>query len=102
MPTVWIPAQLRTLTHEQESIDVPGQTLGELIDTLDARYPGIKARLLRGDALRPGLAVVVDTQVVRGGLSEAIAENSEVHFVPAISGGSSSLTHATKSSGWKA
>jgi molybdopterin synthase sulfur carrier subunit len=87
MPTVWIPALLRHLTHDQESIEVPGETLRALIDALEARYPGIKARLLQGDDLRPGLAVVVDTQVVRGGLTEAVSENSEVHFIPAIGGG---------------
>ena len=88
MPTVWIPALLRHLTHDQESIAVPGASLRAVIDALEARYPGIKARLIHGDDLRPGLAVVIDTQVVRGGLAEAVGENSEVHFIPAIGGGS--------------
>ena len=87
MPTVWIPALLRHLTHDQESIEVPGDSLRAVIDALDARYPGIKARLLQGDDVRPGLAIVIDTQVVRGGLSELVGENSEVHFIPAMGGG---------------
>ena len=37
--------------------------------------------------LKPGLAVSVDTQLARFGLSQAVSENSEVHFLPAISGG---------------
>jgi molybdopterin synthase sulfur carrier subunit len=87
MPTVWIPAQLRHLAHGQESIVLAGSTLGELIDALEARYPGIKGRFVQNGGLRPGLAAVVDTQVVRDGLAEPVAEASEVHFIPAIAGG---------------
>jgi sulfur-carrier protein len=87
MPTVWIPALLRHLTHDQETVQVAGQTVLDLIDALDARYPGIKARVCQDDHLRPGMAVVIDTQVARGGLTESVQENSEVHFIPAIAGG---------------
>jgi sulfur-carrier protein len=88
MPTVWIPPLLRHLTHDQESLHVAGITLGELIDSLDDRFPGVKARLCRGDEIRPGLAVMIDAQVNREGISAAVGENSEVHFIPAIGGGS--------------
>jgi molybdopterin synthase sulfur carrier subunit len=87
MPTVWIPALLRTFTDQQESVDVPGATLAEVIDALDTRYPGIKARLCDGDRIRPGLAVVIDTQIARAGLSEPVPPASEVHFIPAVAGG---------------
>ena len=87
MPSVWIPALLRPLTHEQETVHICGATLREVIAALDAKFPGIRSRLCEGDALRPGLAVVIDTQVVRGGLSEPVGEGSEVHFIPAIAGG---------------
>ncbi|MBI3821623.1 MAG: MoaD/ThiS family protein [Planctomycetes bacterium] len=87
MATVWIPALLRSFTNQSESIQVPGATLGELIDALEAKFPGIKARLCDGPDIRPGLAVVIDTQIARGGLSEVVQENSEVHFIPAIAGG---------------
>lgn len=87
MPTVWVPALLRHLTGDQESIPVAGATLREVIDALDGKFPGIKARLCQGDGLRPGLATVIDGQVVRGGLSEPVEEGSEVHFIPAVAGG---------------
>jgi molybdopterin synthase sulfur carrier subunit len=88
MPTVWIPALLRHLTNDQESVQVPGTTLHEVIDALETKFPGIKSRLCKDDKVRPGLAIVIDGQVVRGGLSEAVQENSEVHFIPAVAGGS--------------
>src|ERR1700682_2776773 len=87
MPTIWIPALLRSFTNNQELVQVPGATLLEVIDALDARFPGIKGRLCDGNNVRAGLAVVIDTQVARGGLAEPVQANSEVHFIPAIAGG---------------
>jgi len=88
MPTVWVPALLRHLTNEQESVQVAGTTVREVIDALETKFPGLKARLCQGDTLRPGMAVVIDTQMARAGLSESVSENSEVHFIPAVAGGS--------------
>ena len=87
MPTVWIPALLRPLTQGQESIQVPGHTVLEVLDALETKFPGIKARLCQDNQLRPGMAVVIDSQVARAGLFESVHENSEVHFIPAIGGG---------------
>ena len=88
MPTIWIPPLLRKFTDEKESIQVAGTTLREVIDALEAIYPALQSRLCQGDQVRPGLSIVIDGQVVRGGLSEPVNENSEVHFIPAIGGGS--------------
>ncbi len=87
MPTVWIPPLLRELTGGRESVSVPGQTVRQVIDALEATYPGLRARLCEGDRLRPSLAVVVDGAVSRRGLAHPLSEASEVHFVPAVSGG---------------
>jgi molybdopterin converting factor small subunit len=87
MPVVWIPAQLRGITGGQERLTIPGSTVREVVNALEARFPGIRARLCEGDALRAGISVAIDTQVARFGLSEAVGEKSEVHFLPAISGG---------------
>ncbi len=87
MPVVWIPPLLRELTGGQESARVPGQTVRQVIEHLEKTYPGIRARLCEGDRLRPGLSVVVDGAVSRRGLAHPLDEASEVHFVPAVSGG---------------
>lgn len=91
MPTVWIPAQMRSLTGGQETVQVPGQTVRQIIDELERLYPGIRDRLCMADQLRPGIAVAVDTQVATRGLRQAVSENSEIHFLPAIGGGAASL-----------
>jgi len=87
MPTVWIPSLMRSLTGGADKVVVAGHTVGQVIDELEQLFPGIKARLCEGDGLRPGMAVAVDAQVARLGLAETVAENSEIHFVPAVGGG---------------
>jgi molybdopterin synthase sulfur carrier subunit len=87
MPSVWIPALLRDLTGGEEKLSVPGETVQQVIEHLDERYPGIKARLYEDGQLRRDIAVVVDGVASRQRLRQRLAETSEVHLVPAISGG---------------
>jgi molybdopterin synthase sulfur carrier subunit len=93
MAVVWIPALYRDLTAGEATAVVPGETVRELIENLEARYPGIKARLYRedGERIRSGVVVVIDGIVIRQRsrlLREPLTDTSEVHFLPAISGGS--------------
>jgi molybdopterin synthase sulfur carrier subunit len=87
MPIVYIPSLLRSLTGGRESVTVSGCTVRQVIESLEEAYPGIQARLFDGDALRPGLALIVDTEASRQGLRHPLTEQSEVHFLPAVSGG---------------
>ncbi len=87
MARVWIPPLLRDLTGGRETADVPGATVGQVVKALEGRFPGVRARLCPGGELRSGLAVVVDGAVGRFGLLEAVGQDSEVHFLPAIAGG---------------
>lgn len=100
MARVWIPALLRDLTSGQEMVAVSGKNIGEVIGALDKLFPGVKNRLCHADELRPGIAVAVDTQISRRGLTEPVAAASEVHFLPAISGGC--LTASPASCHWVA
>jgi molybdopterin synthase sulfur carrier subunit len=88
VPVAWIPSLLRDLTGGETTIAVEGRTVREVIDALEARFPGIQARLCEGDRLRPTISVIVDGQVSRQKLRQSVGEASEVHFMPAISGGS--------------
>jgi molybdopterin synthase sulfur carrier subunit len=87
MARAWIPSLLRDVTGGQETVTVPGASVRQVIDELDRLHPGARARLCDGDALRSGLAVVVDNEVARLGLLQPVGPDSEVHFVPAIGGG---------------
>ena len=65
MATVWIPALLRDLTGGQERVSAAGETVREVIDALEERYPGVRERLCEDGRLRPNIALVVDGAVSR-------------------------------------
>jgi molybdopterin converting factor small subunit len=85
--TVWIPSLARDLTHGQETVEVAGLNVRQIIDGLEQLFPGIKQRFCEGNDLRPGMAVAVDTQIARLGLVQPVGPHSEVHFLPAVAGG---------------
>ncbi len=87
MARVVVPVLMRDLTGGQAVVSAPGATVGEVIDNLEASYPGIRARLIRGDRLRPDLAVWVNNTRSRRGLLESVSEQSEIRFLLAIAGG---------------
>ena len=66
---------------------VPGTTMAEIIENLEARFPGVKDRLVHEGELRPHIAVAIDGDVSPEGLEQDVQESSEIHFIPALSGG---------------
>lgn len=87
MPTIFIPAPLRELTGGKASVAVSASSVREAVQSLEARFPGIRERLCEGDKIRPNISVMVDGQVSHLKMREKLSEESEVHFVIAISGG---------------
>ena len=84
MPTVFIPNALRHLVDDQESVQVPGSSVREVLNNLD---PILREALLEGTRLKPNLAVAVDGAVAPMGLLERVEAESEIHFIAALSGG---------------
>jgi molybdopterin converting factor small subunit len=87
MPEVWIPALLLPLSGGRQKVNIPGKTIRQVIDNLELAYPGMRERLLDGDRLRPSISVVVDGVISQDKLRQILEDDSEVHFMPAISGG---------------
>ena len=88
MAVVWIPSLLQRLTDGEDKVSVPGDTLRQVINNLDARYPGLKDRLLDEEGrFLEGIAIAIDGEVSHLGLIEPVNESSEVHIIPAIGGG---------------
>ena len=86
--TVFIPTMLRPLADNRQQVEVPGATVGELIRNLSAMHPDLRSRLLDGDQVRGSISVAIDGELSTLGMLESVKEDSEVHFVPAIAGGS--------------
>ena len=87
MATVYIPTMLLPVTGGVKQTQVAARNVRQLINGLEEQFPGIKERLMEDNEVRSNLAVSIDGEIARMGLLERIGENSEVHFVPAISGG---------------
>lgn len=84
---VWIPAVHRDLTDGVERVQLAGATVGALVEELDRRYPGIGARLCEDGQIRPHIAIAVDGIISYKGLRQRLEKPSEIHFIPAMSGG---------------
>lgn len=87
MVTVFIPSLLRSLTGGKSQVQVTGATLRQVIENLDAAYPGIGSRVLDGERIQPSLSLAVNGEVTQIGLLQPVAPESEVQILPAISGG---------------
>ena len=87
MATVYIPTMLLPVTGGVKQVQVEATSVRQVINGLEEQFPGIRDRLMEGNQVRPNLAVSIDGEVARMGLLERVQETSEVHFVPAISGG---------------
>ena len=87
MARVFIPPPLRSLTDGEAVVEVRAGTVGDAVDQLEERHPGIRQRLVEDGRLRAGLSVTVDETVAARGLRQEIQSDSEIHFLPAIGGG---------------
>jgi molybdopterin synthase sulfur carrier subunit len=87
MAELHLPATLLPLFHElPRRLDVDAATVGEAIDRLEERWPGLRDRLCEsGQQLRPHIHVYVDRE--RGALDTALAAGARVDVIAAISGG---------------
>jgi MoaD family protein len=90
MATVRIPAALRTFTQNQEEVQSPGATVGEVINNLEPKYPGLRARILdEKGALRRYVNLFHNEEDVRflQALATAVKDGDRISVVPAIAGG---------------
>lgn len=86
MALVFIPALLQNLTGGVTQVRIAGRTVRTVLNNLEERFPGIKAHLLQDGELRPDIVVAVDGEMALD-LLDSVHDDSEVHFIPPISGG---------------
>ena len=89
-PVVRIPTVLRPAMGGQNEVNVPGTTIGEILQELTTQYPAATGQLLSEDGtLHRFLNVYVNDDDVRylGGLDAPVAETDEVTLLPAVAGG---------------
>jgi len=87
--SVLIPTLLRPLTKGEKTVQAQGAYVGEVIDHLDSQFPGIKDKLVSGDALHRFVNVYVNDSDVRfvDGLKTPIQAGDSLTVLPAVAGG---------------
>lgn len=88
MATVYIPPSLQSLSGGVAQVTIHATTVRQVVERLEALYPGMAEALVEDDELKPHIAVAVDHEASILGLVERVEEDSEVHFIPALGGGS--------------
>lgn len=88
--TVRVPTILRSYTGGAAEVTVRGGTVKDVLDALDAAYPGIRARVVDDEgSVRRFVNVYVGDEDVRfaDGVGTAAPAGSVVSVIPAVAGG---------------
>jgi sulfur-carrier protein len=88
MATVYIPPMLQSLSGGVTQVTIEATTVRQVVERLEALYPGMVEALVEDGDLKPHIAVAVDGEASVLGLVERVSADSEVHFIPALGGGS--------------
>jgi len=90
VPDVRLPTVLRTHSGGAAVVKADGETVADVLASLEATYPGLAGQLRtpEGNAHR-FVNVYVDDDDVRylDGLATKVAADSEVSILPAVAGG---------------
>jgi sulfur-carrier protein len=89
MAVVFIPSALRKLTGGVDRLEAAGATVGDVVAEIDRRFPGFGSAVASGDGtLVTSVQVFLDGEMAVEGLLAEVGASTEVHFLPAIGGGS--------------
>jgi sulfur-carrier protein len=87
---VLIPTPLQQLTNNQATVECQGANVLEMLDSLEANCPGIKARICDEQGnLRRFVNFYVNSEDIRflDGANTTLSDGDEVSIIPAIAGG---------------
>jgi sulfur-carrier protein len=86
---VRVPTILRQYTGGEKAVSAKGDSLGAVIDDLEANHPGLRERLVENGDVRRFINVYVNDEDVRftGGLQTSLSDGDAVVILPAVAGG---------------
>ncbi|MDO8730078.1 MAG: ubiquitin-like small modifier protein 1 [Candidatus Omnitrophota bacterium] len=90
---VFIPTALQRFVGQQETIQLPGATVKEVLEQLSGKYPELKKHLYNEQGqLRSFVNVFVNDEDIRHtqGLDTRVAAKDAITIVPSIAGGAES------------
>ena len=87
---VRIPSPLRSYTNGADVVEVPGESVGQVLDGLKSQASGIETRLFKGPGqLNRFVNVYLNDEDIRflKNLDTPVKSGDEISIVPAIAGG---------------
>jgi molybdopterin converting factor small subunit len=90
MPHVKFTNHLQRFFPDLTAQAVPGQTVAEVVQALDQRYPGLAAYLVdEQGALRKHVNIFIGDELIqdRRHLQDAVSDHQQVFIFQALSGG---------------
>jgi MoaD family protein len=94
---VRVPTILRSYTGGAKAVSGAGDTLADLLSDLDAKHPGLRARLITPEGgLHRFVNIYVNDEDVRflGSLDAKLNDGDTVTILPAVAGGAFGLAAA--------
>ena len=88
--TVYIPNALRRMTGNRQYVEVEGDTVAEVLDNLDERFPGVHDLIYSSQHEIPNhINIYVNNQEINSleGDSTPLATGDQIAIIPAIAGG---------------
>lgn len=85
-----IPTPLRNLTRNESEVSVDASSIGQALEALERRHPGIRARICEpSGAVRRFVNVYANDEDIRflQNLETPLKAGDQVSIVPAIAGG---------------
>ena len=84
---VLIPTPLYSYTGGQSAVEAEGRTLGEVLADLDARFPGLRFRVVdEQDGIREHIRFFIGGEMARV-LAAPVPPGADVQIICALSGG---------------
>ena len=91
MARILIPTPLRQFAEKNDTVELPGATVAEVLAALPARFPELKKNLYSEEGkLRSFVNVYLNDEDIRyiGKESAAVQDGDTLSIVPSIAGGS--------------
>jgi MoaD family protein len=91
MARIMIPTPLRQFAEKNDSIEMAGATVGDVLGALTTRFPELKKHLFNDEGkLRSFVNVYLNDEDIRymNKVATAVKDTDTVSIVPSIAGGS--------------
>lgn len=90
MTTVSIPTPLRQFTNGEDTVALEGSSVGEVLDALTAKFPGLQQHLFNDEGkLRSFVNVYLNDEDIRYMQKTAspVKDGDTITIIPSIAGG---------------